>query len=488
MVNWLGNLNVNNNSYGSVIGENAGTVDSAQISDSSKALEMIKSLMPGQTLEGQLVSQDGKALQLLVGNNTLLNTTLDSQTNLSLGQNISFEVKSNNSGQITLRPLLTNVSNDATAVKALESASVNVTDKTIEMVDSLMKEGMPINKEMLQSMNRDMNLYPNADVQDLVMLHKMNLPVNDNTVQQMHMYNNNNQWMMTNIDTMSEELIDLLGQAKDANEFNSIVNELESLFGDNKASEVKENLGKIVISEENMTAQNNNAKNVFDSLKQIPFDKLDKKELVNLFKKELGEAIGNKFLMEPEKFADKEYVKKYYNEVSDTVRSLEQFLADNSKSDSSLAKSMNQMRGNIDFMNQMNELYNYIQLPLKMAGAQTQGDLYVYSKKRGSNQKSENEDLTALLHLSMEALGNIDVFLRLNQGKLTTDFSLEKEEMIDFIEAHIDELNKRLVDKGYNVTTNVGKLEGETKNVIDEIRNESPQITLLSSQTFDARA
>ena len=99
MVNWLGNLNVNNNSYSSALGESAGVIDSAQISDANKALEQLKALMPGQTLDGQLVSQDGKALQLLIGNNTLLNTTLDSQTNLSLGQNISFEVKSNNNGR-----------------------------------------------------------------------------------------------------------------------------------------------------------------------------------------------------------------------------------------------------------------------------------------------------------------------------------------------------------------------------------------------------
>ena len=33
-----------------------------------------------------------------------------------------------------------------------------------------MKEGMPINKETLQSVNRDINMYPQADVNDIVML------------------------------------------------------------------------------------------------------------------------------------------------------------------------------------------------------------------------------------------------------------------------------------------------------------------------------
>jgi len=267
------------------------------------------------------------------------------------------------------------------------------------------------------------------------------------------------------------------------------VDKLESLFGD-KADSAKlsqNSDGKIIVTDnQNETVTKEDS--IFDLLRKIKPEDLKNGNNTALIKKSLTEMLNNKFLMEPEKVADKEYVKSYYEKVSETTKELELFLSQNQKGESALAKDMSGIRNNIDFMNQINELYNYVQLPLKMAGSQAQGDLYVYSKKHSKGERQADEPLTALLHLSMETLGNMDIFLKLDQGKLATDFSLEKEEMIDFIEAHIDELNVRLVDKGYDVTTKVGKMTDDKKTVIDNIRNESPQITVIGNQSFDARA
>ena len=144
----------------------------------------------------------------------------------------------------------------------------------------------------------------------------------------------------------------------------------------------------------------------------------------------------------------------------------------------------------MNFMNQINELYNYVQLPLKMNNTHTNGDLYVYAKKRGKSIENSGE-LTALLHLSMEKLGNVDIFLTLRLGNnLSTKFTLEKEEMIDFIEQNIDILNERLMKKGYSVSgTQVEKSEDSVKeeSVIDRITGDENRI-ILSTQSFDARA
>ena len=523
-INLLGNFNINNNSFNTSAGDSVdGKIAQQlqQISDSRQMLAQIRSLLPGQTLEGQLVEQDGKSVQLLLNNNLLLNTTLDSRANLVTGQNISFEVKSNKDGQLVLRPLHMNVSNEATTVKALESASVKVSDETIKMVDSLMKEGMPINKETLQSMNRDINMYPQADVNDIVMLHKLNLPVNESNINQMHLYNNNNQWMLQNVSNMSQDIASLLEEANSTPEtLENIVKELENVFGndanipetdtDSLKSQENTNIqqtlsdSKTIIREEDViekevsSADKNNvskgteteitSKNVFDILKQATPDKLKNPEYAAKVKVALTDVISSKLLMQPDKVADKEYVKNYYDKVKDITQQLEQVLAQNGKSDTALAKDVSQIKNSVDFMNQINELYNYVQLPLKMAGGQANGDLYVYAKKRSSRGDDSDEPLTALLHLSMEALGNMDIFLKLQNEKLSTKFCLEKEELIDFVEAHIDELNERLIEKGYNIDTSVGKLEDKERTVIDNIKSESPQVTILSNQTFDARA
>ena len=526
-INLLGNLNINNNSFNTAAGE---SVDGKtmqqlqQLNDTNQLLSQIRSLLPGQTLQGQLVEQDGKSVQLLLGDKLLLNTTLESQASLETGQNISFEVKSNKGGQLVLRPLHMNVSNQATAVKALESANVKVSEETIKMVDSLMKEGMPINKDTLQSINRDINMYPNADVNDIVLLNKLNMPVNEANIEQMHLYNNNNQWMLENVSVMSEDITALLEQVTEEPEvFKSLVEQFEAVLGDNVSqsadTEKAENTSaqtkdgivlqaqddvKVIIKEEDIsdkpenisknadeTTQKEtqvNGKNVFDILKQATPEKLKNPEFASRIRSALTDVISNKLLMEPEKVADKEYVKNYYDKVRDVTEQLEQILSQNAKSDTALAKDVSQIRNNVDFMNQINELYNYVQLPLKMAGGQANGDLYVYAKKRSARGEDSDEPLTALLHLSMETLGNMDIFLKLQHEKLSTRFCLKREELIDFVESHIDELNERLIEKGYNIDTTVGKLEDSHKNVIESIKSESPQVTILSTQTFDARA
>lgn len=516
-INLLGNYNIANNAYNSVTGDgnvgvsgaSAGNAAATTVITNSELLNLLKELLPGQTLDGKLVSQDGKALQLLLKDNTLLNTTLDSNTSLAIGQNITFEVKSNTNGHLLLRPLNTNLDASSTVLKALESASVNVSEETIKMVDSLMKEGMSIGRDMLQTINREINTYPNADVNDIVLLHKLDIPVNESNIEQMHLYNNNNQWMTSNIENMSDDMLDLLKSMSDKpDELSELADKLQSLFGD-KTTETGE---ETVVAKDQMTPQNTEEiiksgaeagretvsqdnkseipvkQNVFDLIKNLTPEKLTDKELVNTIRRELNEAIGNKMLMEPEQVADKEYVKNYYDKVLDIANNLENFLNQSSKGESNLAKDMSGLKDNVNFMNQMNELYNYVQLPLKMSGNLTKSDLYVYSRKAKKGEKQIDEPLTALLHLSMDYLGNMDIYLKLQQGKLSTDFKLEKEEMIDFIGAHIDELNARLIDKGYNVDTKVGKLEDNNRTVIDTIKGESPQITLLSNQSFDARA
>ena len=55
-----------------------------------------------------------------------------------------------------------------------------------------------------------------------------------------------------------------------------------------------------------------------------------------------------------------------------------------------------------------------------------------------------------MLHLDMEHLGPIDVYVKLNKKNVSTNFVLESEELLDFVYAHIDELNRRLEQLGYS--------------------------------------
>lgn len=488
--------------------------DVNQTKAAMQILGELSDIMPGTTLTGQLVGKDGTSLSLLLQNNVSLNTSLESDANIMTGQILNFEVTGNDKGHLTVRPLHTNMANEETITRALDNAGIRINNATIDMVDGLMREGMPINKETLMQYNRYINTYPQADIKDIIMLNKMNIPLNQDNVEQMHLYNNNNQWMMDNLSEFTDNLTECLAQIADETpeKFHEFVNELKNILGVPNENDAQTNIidnSKMPDAEEKTITANRentmqtgnkdasdtvirdntddkNQKDIFEILKNIEPAKLKNTKVLQHIRNDMNEVLSKALLMEPKETADKEYVSRYYERIHEMTKNIEQLLNNNNKADSSLAKDVSNIKNNVNFMNQINEMYNYVQLPLKMADQHANGELYVYTKKK--NKQNQDEPLTALLHLSMEYLGNMDIFLKLDNGKLSTKFCLEKEENIDFIESHIDELNKRLVDKGYNSEIKVSQMDNSRDNVIDTIRNEKNGVLILSEKGFDARA
>jgi flagellar hook-length control protein FliK len=162
------------------------------------------------------------------------------------------------------------------------------------------------------------------------------------------------------------------------------------------------------------------------------------------------------------------------------------------RSESSVAQSAGALSDNVNFMNQLNEFVNYVQLPLKMAGEDANGELYVYTNRK--NLSNSDGNFSALLHLDMEHLGPMDVYVTMRDyTKVNTNFYLQTEELLDFIEAHIDELTKRLTDKGYDTSMRVSKKEpgAPITPITDEFTKEDIKEdakVVVSKMRFDVRA
>ena len=141
-------------------------------------------------------------------------------------------------------------------------------------------------------------------------------------------------------------------------------------------------------------------------------------------------------------------------------------------------------------MNQMNNLFTYVQLPLKMAGNQAHGDLYVYTNKKSLANKDGN--VSALLHLDMEHLGPLDVYVAMqkNQNKVNTNFTLQDEAALDLIAEHIHILDERLEKRGYSMNANfqIKEKDAPETNVMQEILAQHKNISVLSKTSFDMRA
>lgn len=210
---------------------------------------------------------------------------------------------------------------------------------------------------------------------------------------------------------------------------------------------------------------------------------LGSKELNQIFTRELMQQ----WLIKPEQVAKKEDVEDFYSRLREQTLRLTQALGQTAK-DTPLAKSLTSIQNNIEFMNQVNQMYNYIQLPLKMTGGNAHGDLYVYTNRRGTAK--EDGSVSALLHLDMEHMGTMDIYVCMQDKNVSTKFYLANEAVIDFVAEHINILNERLEKRGYSLQTQMLTIEeaGNT-NVLSSLdERDGDGAALLAQYSFDVRA
>ena len=200
----------------------------------------------------------------------------------------------------------------------------------------------------------------------------------------------------------------------------------------------------------------------------------------------LKNGIMNEFLLKPEDVSDKEKVREYYQKIAETAQKSIELLNSAGKEASPLKSGMQDLKQNLDFMNQMNQAFAYIQLPLKMNDLAKHGDLYVYTNKKNLAKRDGN--ISALLHLDMAKLGTMDIHVTMTDvSKVTTHFILQDEEMLDFLAGHLPELDEALSKRGYTMTSDVA-LNREEKSVPEIMFNRGANVKLIQQTSFDVRA
>ena len=211
------------------------------------------------------------------------------------------------------------------------------------------------------------------------------------------------------------------------------------------------------------------------------FELLESREFKHVLKNEMN----RQWLMLPEEVANEHSVDKLYERLNSQMNRLNQMLAQTAKADTPLAKAVANVTNNIDFMNQLNQTFTYVQIPLKMQGKEANGELFVYTNKKSLAKKDGS--VSALLHLDMEYLGSLDVYVALNDRKVSTKFYLKDDAALDLIAQNIDLLNKRLEDRGYSVNAEFINRDEDT-NMMDEMLKQNKNISVLAGYSFDARA
>lgn len=200
----------------------------------------------------------------------------------------------------------------------------------------------------------------------------------------------------------------------------------------------------------------------------------------------LKDVLQKNWMMEPSEVASKEAVDEFFEQLRSQTAKLADLASNTLGQESSLAQSTNRLAQNVDFLNQLNQTFTYVQIPLKMSGQNANGDLYVYTNKK--NLAAKDGNVSAFLHLDMDHLGSVDVYVTMEKQKVSTNFKVQDDATLDLIEANIDLLNARLEKRGYHLKSTV-EMQKEEVSVVKEMQKQMGQTTLpVAHLSFDARA
>ncbi len=593
----------------------------------AKVNRQIRALAPGQTLSGEILSKNGSEVQVKLSEDMVINARVDKNLNIEIGQNMTFEVK-NNGKTLTLSPLYTNVSSDINVLKALEMAGIGVNDTSVEMTKQMMTAGLPVNKTVLQQMMREINTFPQAEISDVVNLHKLNMPVNETNVNQMTSYRNLTHQLIGGLEqvlnTLPESMDsmvaegDFAGAAKIYQELFQLVQEGQSMsVGQTEATaggnvnmpdnaikaELPENrtgtagtvlenqsgingelqqgtdLNKAVNTVLNdITGSNNqilqemiqeigqnvetagengsvqgesngqrgmqttssaipemvrntisgdilnlmenlqiseqdgslireqilqfakgtgNIEDLFASLNKLTemvnendditaLERMHKVFSGKEFRELLNGQLKNLWTITPDEVSEPGKVDELYQRLNKQLKALSAVLESVNQTDSTAFKAVSNMNQNLDFLNQVNQMYAYVQLPLKLQQGEAHGELYVYTNKK--NLAQGDGPISALLHLDMEHLGPVDVYVTMQNTRVNTQFYVQDDEMLDFLESHMDLLTARLQKKGYDCNFTMTSRQGNDSEEggIQTILRQEKAIA-LSQYAFDVR-
>ena len=200
----------------------------------------------------------------------------------------------------------------------------------------------------------------------------------------------------------------------------------------------------------------------------------------------LKNCAEKQWLLEPEQLREASKVSDLYERLDHQMKQMENVMKAAGVTQNSFIQTAADIRSNVEFMNQINQVYTYVQLPLKLSGQNASGDLYVYTNKKNLNDPEA--ELTAFLHLDLENLGSTDVSIRMKDKNVKTNFYIADDASYDMIEKHLPVLEKRLAQKGYRCSITMSKEEKKVEFVEDFLQRDMPQAGTLHRYSFDVRA
>ena len=204
------------------------------------------------------------------------------------------------------------------------------------------------------------------------------------------------------------------------------------------------------------------------------------------YKNLLSNLITDQWTIEPEKLTEEHSVRDLYRRMESQLSQLQQVVSKYPKAGETVAAAAKDLSSNISFMNQIQQAYHYVQIPLRFQGQNVNSELFVYRNHK--EHRDENEELSAFLHFDMEILGGMDISVKMLHKDVNMNWYLEKEETLQLLSNNLHLLSEKLEQKGYHCDM---KLEKDTKKmnfVEDFLKADEGTSGQVHRYSFDVRA
>ncbi len=474
------------------------------------ALTILRSLADGDTFSANITDVSGEQVTITLDGGQSFTASLLNSTAYNIGDRADFVIQDNKGENIVLKAVTMQATALETAMinKSLKAAGIMPTLRNREMVLELMRNGMPIGRDALLDMVKELSSHSNAEISGIIALKRMGIEVTDDSLKSYQNYKEYNGAMQRDIAALGEKLFESVDSGKALSDVVKLLVGDELLTGngtvednskestktgaqtqqpvgtqaDEKADIAQKNLMSAV---KNMVAgmvDNYNAAtgkslklsyeflntdnlarfmNEFARMaEEFEMEPLLKNKLHGVLKGDkasrlLNELVRDTFSMKMTDVADSESVKEHIAKTLDKLSSVSEYAASNQSAE--LSNVASRMSNNMEFLNSMNQFMAAVQVPIKNIGEHGEGELYVY--RRNKQKCGEDDTVKAFLHLDMEHLGALDIYVTLKGSSVATNFKVENESVIDFLEANMEQLTKKLAEDGYNVNASISKTD-----------------------------
>lgn len=610
----------------------SGTEGLKAASGMQKVVSTLEELSSGSVFEGTVSSVKNGKVTLALSDGQTITARLSGKVPLSQGTPMFFQVKSNDGATIEIKPYTgAGSGGNPILTNALTEGTVPVTERNLAMVDAMMKEQMPIDKQSLLNMARIANMNPGVDITTVVNMTKLGIPVSPEMAAQFENYMTDEHAILQEMDQAMNELADLAGshdltpdQAVQMNQKilsillpeqtatgapvntegqietggqttaegqivtgGQITAEGQILTGGQTTAEgqttsegqiltdgrlgaeeqtvngeqtttagqaIQEGTGGQAIGEVLSDQQFSslgrllqNIPSLVESTKLFPeameqdifIDTLEDESVAqnlmtedaawkaadgktaldknltvsdflrtvsqllsenngmasqsiqklfgsDAYKSLLRNVMEQQWLIQPGALKQEKKISQLYEKLEQQMRQVEDALKEAGVTKTRFPETAAEVRGNIEFMNQLNQAYTYVQVPLKMSGQNANGELYVYTNKK--NLRDPDAELSAFLHLDLEHLGSTDVSVKMQHRNVKTNFYMADDASYDLVEKYLPILEQKLKDKGYQCTITMTKEEKKVSFGDDFLRKDMPQTGTLHRYSFDVRA